>query len=649
MLPLNLEPCEAVAAGLTDIFQEGSFRSMFIEPNKFGEHLRSIALLFLKAMDSAKKGIHSFQLQDSENFVPTSAFESVTDGLDRVEKVMRFIGSLLFKPKQFDQIAKLVRSTPLDASQDCLWLVGFSGKQQLEKGLQEIIAKSSQWSKLVDEVVKTASSSLKLKPQRDRAMETLLRIQSGQIDLSSERLEELNKLFPELMNGMRACDLEDINHLMMEQVTTLADALLEGKVEVAEGSKRVHALIKAFKVFSHEPGAVLMGKKLVAWMTEHEQEIVLNDLAVMAKDFEEDGATSLEDVQKLMARLNKVTIPKDRDDLRLSARKLLNASFRALIAEVGQGSFQVKCDTKEEMTQAQILKKTGLLSMVANLAGVDANTVDGKCHSLHIQIIKSGQSLKNAIFNLESLGEIEERVRRDKQKIRMTAVLQSHAQLSAHKRAFEQLQAEQAESDADDTSKQLFALDSIGAFAKLFELDMIYDTMARHFVVHGEVLTNACDKIEKGISKVSGDNNWKKTLVSTDPIERVLEAAACILKIDLKGAIAAIAIATGDGDKQDFLESGRGFIVQSQGPGEDRIRVIYVEQVLALALRQTASPKTDSSALNMAKTVVTDAFVFLARMKKASDSDAADSSECDASSPDHIQPSLNTAGKGLLG
>ena len=187
------------------------------------------------------------------------------------------------------------------------------------------------------------------------------------------------------------------------------------------------------------------------------------------------------------------------------------------------------------MTQAQILKKTGLLSMIASLAGIDAATVDGKCRTLHIQVIKSGQSLKNALFNLEALGEIDERVRRDKQKVRMTAVLQSHAQLSAHKSELEKLQAGQLESDADDTSKQLFALDTTGAFEKFLELDGIYDTMARHFVVHGEVLHCACEKIEKGISKVSGENNWKKTLVSTDPIERVLEAAACILQVDLKG------------------------------------------------------------------------------------------------------------------
>lgn len=82
--------------------------------------------------------------------------------------------------------------------------------------------------------------------------------------------------------------------------------------------------------------------------------------------------------------------------------------------------------------------------------------------------------------------------------------------------------------------------------------------------------------------------------------------------------------------------------------------MIYVEQVLSLALRQTMNPKTDSNALNMAKTVVKDAFVFIAKMKKAAgvgvDADAPDSAEFDdASSPDDIQPRLNTCGKGLLG
>ena len=324
---------KAGANGLIDIFQDSSFRAMFIYPLKFKKHLKTVALLCLKGIHSARKALDSFQARDPNSFVAVAGFQAATQSLDRVEKVARFMGSLLFRPDQFDSISETTSATPLNPADDSVAIVGYTGKEALEKGLKELVAKTVEWSTTVNEVVKTSASSLKLRPQKERAMETLLKIKADPTLWSPERLEELCALFPEMLSGMRAIETEDVTNLMIEQVHLLADSLLADQLDVVKGSRLAQTLLRAFQVFSARAGSTEKAREVTKWMQAHEGDLVLSDLMQVADKVTSEGVSDLVEVQALMVRLSKVVVPSDRRDLTEATRKMPNTSFRALIAE----------------------------------------------------------------------------------------------------------------------------------------------------------------------------------------------------------------------------------------------------------------------------------------------------------------------------
>ncbi len=222
----------------------------------------------------------------------------------------------------------------------------------------------------------------------------------------------------------------------------------------------------------------------------------------------------------------------------------------------------MKADTKNEMTYNQLVKKTGLMNMVRALAGYGECTIEAQAVLNHSTILKAGLSFRNAANNLESLGPVDERVRRDKQKSRLSSVLQGHAQLISHrskqadlaKRAEELNSNDEGVKMVDFVSMDLIGLDSSGAFGDLLESDMIYDTLSRHLHVSKEALMTPSKTLIKAIEPVSGTtNDWRATLVSSDPIEKVLELAAeKLLKVDLKGAALKGAVETLEQDPLFF-------------------------------------------------------------------------------------------------
>ena len=190
-----------------------------------------------------------------------------------------------------------------------------------------------------------------------------------------------------------------------------------------------------------------------------------------------------------------------------------------------------------KITYPVLLKKAGLMSQIMNTASFEAQSFQIQAVNLHISILKSGLQLRSAFSNLESLGAVDERIRRDKQKSRMVAVLQAHSQLKSHMAKLEELidqkirKADGAEREqVDDLSVDLLGLESGGPFQSILESEMVYDTLSRHFVLHAEALNNHSKRIENSLTQA----DWKATLVSSDSIEKILEAGGKLLKIELK-------------------------------------------------------------------------------------------------------------------
>ena len=104
-------------------------------------------------------------------------------------------------------------------------------------------------------------------------------------------------------------------------------------MEVVQGSRLVQGLLTAFKLFSDRAGSTEKASQVMSWMAANESALVLSDLLQLAGKVTADGVSDLDEVQALMARLGKRAVPNDRADLIEAARKILNTSFRALVAE----------------------------------------------------------------------------------------------------------------------------------------------------------------------------------------------------------------------------------------------------------------------------------------------------------------------------
>ena len=210
---------------------------------------------------------------------------------------------------------------------------------------------------------------------------------------------------------------------------------------------------------------------------------------------------------------------------------------------------------KGGVTPNQLLKKSGLINMICTMAyPVGDSTVktdQAVCVQHHAALLKFGVSLTNALANLESLGSsVEDRVRKDKQKNKVTVALQSYSQFMQEVQTFEawmkdcdSLNAAEgalASNPDDETSQHIrdlfLGVQSKEAFEKALQGEMIFDTLSTHLVTHQEALHCHVLKFENALRSVTGENIWKSGLTLEDPIETVLDTgASSLLKMEVKG------------------------------------------------------------------------------------------------------------------
>ena len=242
----------------------------------------------------------------------------------------------------------------------------------------------------------------------------------------------------------------------------------------------------------------------------------------------------------------------------------------------------------DRITYPQLLKKSGLMNQICNLAypltGDEKTNEFLQCIQHKASILKLGISLKNSMDNLESLGSnVDERVRKDKQKSRIFGVITAYTQYSESVRKFEVFKSETlasllptsgtSDEVAEAESTQLIhdfftGLKPEGAFESLLEAPLTYDTLSRHLISHQEAQDSLSKKLENTMITVTGDNNWKKSLGEDTAIEEVLNIGAnTLLKMDCKGA--ALKTLLDDVQKEKGLEFGQSneFILKSYSIG----------------------------------------------------------------------------------
>lgn len=200
------------------------------------------------------------------------------------------------------------------------------------------------------------------------------------------------------------------------------------------------------------------------------------------------------------------------------------------------------------MTPALMIKKSGVINQVCKLALAEK----GPEHTIvqsHLTIIRAGCALRNAISALEALGTVEQRVRKDKQKLKLSGLLTAHshfcdlvAKLQESKEesdaANDEADTASWDQDAKDAASwmwEAYRVDSACPFRVFVEHEAIYDTLSHHLVVATESLIQQKSKLLGSISEVIGEKSWKKDLTADTALPDAIKAGKKILNIELRG------------------------------------------------------------------------------------------------------------------
>ena len=211
---------------------------------------------------------------------------------------------------------------------------------------------------------------------------------------------------------------------------------------------------------------------------------------------------------------------------------------------------QVKADPSS-LTTASLIKKSGLITQLCKMALPGDKSPEHQLAQSHIAIIRAGSSLRLAINALESLGDVEQRARKDKQKSKLSGLLASHTafcdlvtKLEEAKNASDDLHATADVSSWDQETKDAASwmwdahhIDSPSPFHIYVENFTVYDTVSRHLVILTEALFQHDSKVKKVMSGITGEKSWKNTVTADTELEDVIKASAGILKLDLRGVI----------------------------------------------------------------------------------------------------------------
>ena len=161
---------------------------MWKQPLKYQEHFRVLCASLDSRLELAKQYVDG--LDAGIDIEEGSGILFMKETLERVTKLVRFIQHcFVFSEKTCtaDVVGLLQMKT-------------ISGT--FESNLQDLVKSVPEWQRMTDEVVRTASSTVKLRPVLERVTEALQSSQSMTLSRLSAILEEVRTL----QEGMRSQD-----------------------------------------------------------------------------------------------------------------------------------------------------------------------------------------------------------------------------------------------------------------------------------------------------------------------------------------------------------------------------------------------------------------------------------------------------------
>lgn len=140
--------------------------------------------------------------------------------------------------------------------QDVVHIASYSGKDFPEKSLQDLVNTNNFLQSLCQEVMRTATTSIKLTLERDRVLESLQGMLAKTIDITADRLSGVLEQLPVLRKGLRRIDMKDVHKAAVELFIRESEGIMDQGAESVTSSRFAVCLVQGLGVYSHYIGLI---------------------------------------------------------------------------------------------------------------------------------------------------------------------------------------------------------------------------------------------------------------------------------------------------------------------------------------------------------------------------------------------------------
>lgn len=168
---------------------------------------------------------------------------------------------------------------------------------------------------MTDEILRTATSSVRLRPILDRIVAslgqaTLKTVEPGQLPFSAERLMEISAEYRQCEQGMRRHEMMNPESLFITFLRERAESFMNVGDDAIESlkPKDVKAVLECLTIFKSKVPEHELAGELQKWMTKHSSKMALSELLDFARVSDKDGVCDMSELVNVMERCKKLKV-----------------------------------------------------------------------------------------------------------------------------------------------------------------------------------------------------------------------------------------------------------------------------------------------------------------------------------------------------
>lgn len=254
---------------------------------------------------------------------------------------------------------------------------------------------SQQWLAASDEILRTAATSVKLRPTLERVADSLQKFRAGGVGgvgPSADRLIQLVEEFSECSQGMRRYELLPVESLLLTVLRAMADGFISmGKDDACNvSSKEVRAVLKGLHLFKHRASEHQLAAELEKWLLDMSAEMAVSDLVELAIHAMTNETVDFDQLTSVMTKCQKLQAPKGKEDFSFHMAGLLLTAHKACLTEAGVveivldfklSNFKLNSTSLKPFLQGDLKRKIQphhwtVLSVVSHFTSLDLTYLD---------------------------------------------------------------------------------------------------------------------------------------------------------------------------------------------------------------------------------------------------------------------------------